>query len=139
LIVVDTSGLLAALDAREPAHERAAQALEAEPGPFVLSPFVFAEIDYLLLKRIGRTEQRSFLSEVAHGAYLLAPLDDADTARIEKVILRYDDVDLGVADASLVVLCERYGTGAILTLDERHFRVLQQENGKPFRLLPADA
>jgi predicted nucleic acid-binding protein len=139
VIVVDTSGVLAALNAREPAHERAARALAAEPGPFILSPFVFAEIEYLLLKRVGREQQRQFLREVADGAYLLAPLDDADAARLEKVILRYDDVNLGVADASLVILSERYGTDTILTLDERHFRVLRRENGAPFRLLPSDA
>jgi predicted nucleic acid-binding protein len=139
VIVVDTSGLLAAMDTREPAHARAARALSSEPGPFVLSPFVFAEVDYLLLKRIGREQQRAFLREVAHGAYLLAPLGDADTARLEKVILQYDDADLGVADASLVVLCDRYGTDTILTLDERHFRALRQDNGKPFKLLPSDA
>lgn len=46
---------------------------------------------------------------------------------------------MGLADASLVVLAHRYGTDRLLTLDERHFRVLRTREGQPFRLLPADA
>jgi len=38
----------------------------------------------------------------------------------------------------MVVLAARYRTQDVLTLDERHFRVLQA-NRKPLRLLPADA
>ena len=45
---------------------------------------------------------------------------------------------IGLADASVVVLAERYSCASVLTLDERHFRVLLA-NGRPFRLLPADA
>lgn len=34
-------------------------------------------------------------------------------------------VDVGLADASLVVLAERYGVAEVLTLDERHFRAMR--------------
>ena len=46
MILLDASGLFAALDEDEPAHERARSALEDDRGPFVLSPFVLAELDY---------------------------------------------------------------------------------------------
>jgi hypothetical protein len=36
------------------------------------------------------------------------------------------------------VLAHRYNTSEVLTLDERHFRVLPAPGG-PFRVLPADA
>jgi len=44
----------------------------------------------------------------------------------------------GVADALFVVLAERYGTLDVLTLDERHFRVVGGPADRPFRILPAD-
>ncbi|MGH2382676.1 MAG: hypothetical protein ACRDG7_15860 [Candidatus Limnocylindria bacterium] len=61
-----------------------------------------------------------------------------DVAAAERVIGRYPALEVGLADASLVVLAHRYGIRDVLTLDERHFRVLRGPGGRPFRLLPAD-
>ena len=55
------------------------------------------------------------------------------------MIERYPDLEVGLADASVVVLANRYDTYDVLTLDERHFRVLRGPQDHPFRLLPADA
>jgi predicted nucleic acid-binding protein len=44
-----------------------------------------------------------------------------------------------LADASVIATAERLGTRRILTVDERHFRVVRASDGKPFILLPADA
>ena len=55
------------------------------------------------------------------------------------VIARYRDLHLGLADASLVVLAERYDTRRILTFDERAFRVVRPLQGGHFTILPADA
>ena len=62
-----------------------------------------------------------------------------DLIRARAVVERYQDLPLGLADASLVVLADRYETDTILTLDERHFRVVRSLKGHPFRLLPADS
>jgi len=48
------------------------------------------------------------------------------------------NLELGIADASIVVLADRYATLDLLTLDERHFRAVQGPGNQPFRLLPAD-
>ena len=52
------------------------------------------------------------------------------------VIERYRDQDIGVTDASLVVLARRYETRRILTLDRRHFEVLRPLNGGRFQVVP---
>ncbi len=56
-----------------------------------------------------------------------------------KLIRKYGDLDIGLADASTVVLADRHGTLDILTLDERRFQPLRSGRGRPFRLLPFDA
>jgi predicted nucleic acid-binding protein len=56
-----------------------------------------------------------------------------------EIISRYRDLAIGLADASIVVLANSYGTRDILTLDDRHFRALRTIDRKKFRLLPADA
>jgi predicted nucleic acid-binding protein len=139
VIILDTSGLLAALDASETHHADAAQALKASEPPRLLSPFVLAELDYLLAKRVSAQAARALLAEVARGAYELAPFDGDDVAAALAVLERHADLDLGLADASLVVLADRHGVTDILTLDERHFRAVRGPRGRPFRLLPTDA
>jgi uncharacterized protein len=137
LILLDASGLFAALDEDEPDHEASRTALEADPGPFVLSPFVLAELDYLLLRELGVDYELSVLREVAASGYVLAPFDEAAVGEAEAVARRYADLRIGLADASLVVLAGRYRTNRILTLDERHFRALRTPAGEAFVVLPA--
>ena len=139
MIVLDTSGLLAAIDASQRHHASSRRALEAAEPPFVLSPFVLAELDYLLATRVGRRAQSALLAEVERGAYELAPFAATDIATARRILDRYADLDLGLADASNVVLAERHATRDILTLDERHFRAVATISGQPFRLLPSDA
>lgn len=138
MLLLDTSGVIAALDADQRHHERASTALHETAGPFVLSPFVLAELDYLLATKVGTQASLDLLEDVAHGAYELAPFDEDDIARARAVIADYGDQDIGLADASIVVLAERHATRDVLTLDERHFRTLRGPGGKAFRLLPAD-
>jgi uncharacterized protein len=138
VILLDTSGLLAALDAAQRSHSRAVAALERSAGPRLLSPFVLAELDYLIASRVSAAAERALLDEVARGAYRLEPFDAADVAEAVSVIGRYGDMELGLADASIVVLAHRHGLRDVLTLDERHFRAMVGPGGEPFRLLPAD-
>jgi predicted nucleic acid-binding protein len=138
MIVVDTSGLLAALDASERHHVAAVAALRSAEPPYLLSPFVLAELDYLLMTRVSPNAAKSFLNEVARGAYQLESMGGADVDEALTIIRRYEDLQLGLADASVAVLAVRHGTDRILTLDERHFRAIVGANGRPFQILPAD-
>jgi predicted nucleic acid-binding protein len=139
VIIVDTSGLLAAIDASQRGHDAARRALEATPAPWLLSPFVLAELDYLLATRVGQAAERALLAEIGRGVYRLESFEPPDIAAAERLIGRHASLEIGLADASLVVLAYRYGVRDLLTLDERHFRSLRGPNGRPFRILPADA
>jgi predicted nucleic acid-binding protein len=139
LIIAGTSGVVAALGRDQRDHARALAAIQSDPGPVVLSPYVLAEIGYLLLQRFGPKTELQFLAEVAAGAFELASFGRADLARAVTVLEKYHDLRIGLADASLVVLAERFGTTRVLTLDERHFRTVRPLHAAAFTLLPADA
>jgi uncharacterized protein len=138
VIVLDTSGLLAAIDSDQRLHEAARDTLNDARGPLLISPFVLAELDYLLATRVGNSAELALLGEVERGAYRLEPFSAADVGEARRVMERYADLGLGLADASNVVLSGRYDTYDILTLDERHFRLVSGPGERPFRLLPAD-
>jgi uncharacterized protein len=139
LIVLDSSAMFAALVHAEVHHERTRVALEQEEPPFVLSPFVLCELDYLLATSVGTTTELTFLDEVSAGAYELGAFDGDDVAEARRIIERYRDLEIGLADASIVVLAKRFQTNRVFTLDERHFRALRGAGGRPFVVLPADA
>ena len=136
MILLDTSGLLAALDKAEDMHAQAAKTLRDAEPPLLLSPFVLAELDYLLATRIGPGAEIAMLEEVAAGAYQLEPFDRDDVAAALTVVQKYADIALGLADASIVVLADRHDVSDVLTLDERHFRTIRRSKGQAFHLLP---
>ena len=138
MILLDTSGLLAALDESQRHHTACVSALREADPPLLLSPFVLAELDYLLLKHIGPPAQAALLEEVARGAYELVPFAAVDIRRAREITVKYAELGIGLADASLVVLAERHGVADVLTLDQRHFRALRIDRRKRFRVLPFD-
>lgn len=138
MILLDTSGLLTALDASQPRHAAAARCLREAHPPRLLSPFVLAEVDYLVRTRVGADAQRELLAEVARGAYQLEPFAAGDIDVARAVMARRPAGDLDLADASIVVLAYRHDAQDVLTLDEPRFRSLRRAGGRAFRLLPAD-
>lgn len=138
MIIADTSGLLAAFGYDSHFYEQAKAAYEADPGPVLLSPFVLAELDYLILTRAGVGKELEFLKEVAVGVFELAAFDRAEVARASAVAEQYRDLRIGLADASIVVMAARYGTTRLLTFDERHFRAIKPLHADAFTILPAD-
>lgn len=137
MILLDTSGLLAAIDGSQHQHAQAAAALSQASPPLLLSPFVLAELDYLLATKVGARAQRAMLDEVARGAYRLETFTAADVGLAAVILRRYRDLEIGLADASIVVLAERYGVLDVLTLDHRHFNALRGPGRRRFRLLPS--
>lgn len=138
MILLDTSGLFAALSATQPEHERARRALEDASRPYLLSPFVLAELDYLVATRAGVGAELALLDEIAAGVYELCSFGSRDVAEARDLVRKYSDLGIGLADASIVVLAGRFGTKRVLTLDQRHFRALRPPGGGSFLVLPAD-
>jgi len=138
LILLDTSGVLAALFTDQRSHQQCARVLRDAALPKVLSPFVLAELDYLIQQEGGTRAELLFLDDVAKRSYELTLFTSEDVAEAMAIVATYHDLNIGIADASIVVLANRYGCHDILTLDERHFRALRIGR-RNFRILPADA
>src|SRR5579864_1168458 len=131
-MIVDTSAILAFFDRDEPDHAALAAVLSQCSEPLVVSPYVLAEVDYLIGTRLGVAAEIAALRELAGGAWDLPAIDSADLTRTLPIIERYADHSIGVADASNVVLADRYRTTTIATLDRRHFSILRPLSGGYF-------
>jgi len=115
------------------------EALRKEAEVLVTTELVVAEADYLILDRLGVDVELAFLEDLAAGTYVVECLSRGELRKARGVVERYRDLQLGLADASLVVLAQRYGTSRILTLDERAFRVVTPLQGGVFTVLPGSA
>ena len=125
MITLDTSAIVALLDADEPAHERVVEALGAERPPFLIPAAIVCEVGYLVQRNLGGTAIAVFLADLADGQFRYDP-GEADLARIRELVVRYADLPLGIADAAVVACAERAG-GRVMTLDRRDFDVVGRE------------
>ena len=134
-----TSALVAAHGRIQPIQGNAERVLRDDPGPLILSPFVLAELDYMVNRDSGADGELKVLADVAGGVHSLAEFSRADVAQAAGVVERYSDLRIGLGDASIVVLAASYGTTGVLTLDERHWRAMRPLRAEAFTILPADA
>ena len=138
MIVIDSSAIIAALDARDRHHAAVRDWLQIEDRDLVTTPLIVAEVDHVAGARGGRDAQHALRQDLLAGAYLVEWWPTALASAIP-VAEAYADTGLDLADASLVALADRVGTIDIATFDERHFRAVRPaQGGDAFRLIPLD-
>jgi uncharacterized protein len=138
-LIADSGAIYALYDSRDTHHSAVVDLIGEETETIILPMAILAEIDYLLRVRLGNRAVLRFLEGIRVGGYILEPLTPVDVNRCISLVQTYANLNLGIADASVIATAERLGTGRILTVDERHFRAIRSAKGAPFRLLPADA
>ena len=90
----------------------------------------------MIASRIGSPEEVVFLGSLARGELIIEHVAASDLLRIAELVARYHDLPLGTVDASVVAIAERLGVSTIVTLDERHFRVVRPAHVDAFTLVP---
>jgi len=137
-LIADSGGIYGLYDAGDRRHKAIRAAFEAEPGLVIIPTAVLSEIDYLVRSKLGIKAELNFIQDLCSGVFTLEPCLPEDLERAATLIDQYRDLDLGLADACVIACAERLAIPRILTVDERHFRVVRTARGKPLILLPAD-
>ena len=136
MIIVDTGVLYAFFVAEDPFHEQASLLFRQLEGVHVISPFVLAELDYFVTTRFGIDGEMAMFNELLEGTYELPTMGWDDIRTCRTITSTHRDKLVGLTDASLVVLADRYRTSQIATFDRRHFTSMRGLDGQPFVLLP---
>lgn len=90
----------------------------------------------MIATRLGPQAEVRFLGSLAAGELLVEHVTAADWLRIAELVAKYRDLRLGTVDASVVALAERLRISTVITLDERHFRVVRPAHVEAFTLIP---
>jgi predicted nucleic acid-binding protein len=134
--LVDTSGLLALLDADDRHHVAVRSTVEALREPLVVPLLVLPEADYLVATRLGVRAELALLEATVGGEVSIEAPTNQDLRRCLELIQQYADSDIGLVDASIVATAERLSITRLLTLDHRHFRMIRPRHCAAFHLLP---
>ncbi|HEY7932334.1 MAG TPA: PIN domain-containing protein [Solirubrobacteraceae bacterium] len=137
-LIVDAGVLYSTADSADPDHHAALFTLQDWPGELIVPAFVAAEADHLIHSRLGIDAELAFLDGLASDCSL-PTLDARQLKRAKDICARYRSLELGLADASIVVLADQSSTHILATFDQRHFRAVTALDGHPFTLLPPDA
>ena len=137
MIVVDTSVILAFMNAADAWHGEVSAWMDGVDDELATTPLILAETDHMVGARGGAKAQAALRSDLARGAYSVEWWRGALRSTVD-IAGHYADGMIGLADASLIALADHVETLAIATLDERHFRAARSVHGDAFRLLPAD-
>lgn len=123
MITLDTSGVFALLNRRDPDHAAAKKVFLADPGPHIIPAGILAEVGYLVENRLGNKVLLALLRDLDTGFAVDCGLQDF--SRIGELVTRYADLPLGFTDACVAACAERNG-GRVLSFDS-DFRVLSRE------------
>ena len=133
-VLADTSGIIALLDKGDCHHTAALKIIKIYT--IIVPATILPEVDYLTNKYLGEPVARTFLQDLTDEYFVFLPVDVSDLKQALKVMTCYQGVRLGLVDASLVALAERYRIPRILTIDRRHFSLIKPETMEYLELLP---
>lgn len=136
MILSDTGFWLALANPKDVYHEKSKRAAaEFATEGFVTTWPVLTEAAYLISKRLGGEAMLLFLKHVQAGSCAVHPPPEQGLQRAYSLMLKYRDLPMDLADASLVMLAEELDEGRILSTDQRDFKAYRWKNTKPFHNL----
>ena len=133
-ILLDTGVLVALLDRTEKTHRVCAEAVHASEAPLITCEAVIGEACYLLRNLPGAPE--SVIENVVAGNFQVPFQLSRDAAGLKRILQKYRDRRIDLADACLIHMADEFETPNILTLDT-DFQVYRWGKNKPFCPLPS--
>ena len=94
-------------------------------GDLVVPVAVLSEVSYFIERDLDGRRLGLLVQDIIEGTLRL-DCGERDWPRIYQLVVKYDDLPLGLADAAVIACGERHG-GLIATLDYRHFGVVAGE------------
>lgn len=139
MILADTGFWLALADENDRYHRISVETLANIREGLVTTWPVVTETCHMLATRLGAVALLAFSASAREGAFEIFGLEVAHLPRVERLMEKYKELPMDLADASLVILAEELDSGRILSTDRRDFRAYRWKSRKPFtNLLPLD-
>jgi predicted nucleic acid-binding protein len=133
--LTDAGPLIAIIDGDEADHEACLAALDELELPLVTTWPAFTEAMYLLGDAGGITGQRALWRLLHTGRLRLGELSSDGVARSARLMDKYADIPMDLADATLVAYAEEHGHRRIFTIDT-DFDIYRIHGRQRFDVIP---
>ena len=135
MTLTDAGPLVALIDADEVDHDRCVAALNSMRLPLVTTWPAFTEAMYLLSRAGGSVGSTALWRMYFTGRLEVAELARPLLERASRLMAKYADLPMDLADATLVALAEHLGERRVFSLDA-DFRVYRLHGRQHFDLVP---
>ena len=114
-IIIDTGPIVAFLNKNDSYHNWAKNQFSLMSPPFISCEAVISEACFLL-RKFPQGPQN--IMELVERNLLILPFDlQVETKTIKKLMIKYQNIPMSLADACLVRLCEQISDSVICSLD----------------------
>ena len=135
-VLVDTSFLVAVANANDRFHDDCLALAKIIQTGYIVPITVLPEAAYLIQTRLGHHVMREFVRQMTGPSWTIESLQTQDLTRTLEMLEQYRDNKLDFVDATIVAIAERLNIHRVLTLDQRHFRVIRPRHCEALDLLP---
>ena len=135
MIIADSGFWLALANNCDTYHSAAKRLYDQLDEDLITTWPVMTETCHLLVRKLGMHAELNFIKAWINGAFEIYDIPPELDQRIFKLMTKYADLPMDLADASLVILAEHLGHGRIFSSDRRDFKTYRWKNHKPFENL----
>lgn len=135
MILTDAGPLVALIDADEADHEVCRLALAGLAPPLLTTWPAFTEAMYLLSRAGGQAGQDALWKLMLSGRLDIADLSRSALERSSRLMAKYAELPMDLADATLVALAEERGFRQVFTLDG-DFQIYRIHGRQRFEIIP---
>lgn len=135
MIIADTGFWLAIANRKDRFHTIAVDVLSQLQEPLITTWPVVTETCYLMLSRLGHDAQLQFMQSLEQRIFEVFNLQEEHYKQLTRLMKKYADLPMDLADASLVILAEDLDHGRILSTDTRDFQGYRWKQKRPFKNL----
>lgn len=105
-------------------------------GKIVVPSTVIPEACYLLNTYLGPEAEIAFVDSLLKRELSVENIGVPDFVRCVELLKKYEKLNLGLVDASVIAVAERLKIQKVLTTDRRHFSAVRPKHFESFVLLP---
>lgn len=137
-ILVDTGFWVAINRPKDKDHEKAIQWLIDNRDTnyrFATTWIVMCETFYLIKNLVSYRKAVELFESYSRSDFEIFNLEKEHSSRVIELMKKYDDLDIDLADISIVILAEQLDTGDILTVDSADFAALRWNRNRRFKQL----